>query len=528
MVIADLVPGDPTSAAELAQEIAVTRAERTAEAAAGSSVQLAPGHLYPPATGPITQLFGPTDFNLEFPFTYQSVYYPHFHTGLDIGVGTGTPVRAADAGTVVLAATNTGPDGKPVGYGTYVVIYHGGDLFTLYGHLSQLGVTVGQKVATGQVIGLSGNTGNSSGPHLHFEVRQGQTPVDPLPLIRAAAPRPTIRRRVRGRDSHHRPGPRWRLAGLSQLPRARLPGRRRRDALPGAARLPLHPVRPQAGAGLPPLRLPAPGRGGDARSQHRRPAAPAGLAGPRRAPPLRRPRRRHPFRREPPPTEHRGRPQLHPRHRRAGGAGEPAPAALLERLAADRQPAAVLHGERPHPADGDHAAADHRQRQPRPAARQPLHGRQRHQRQRRPHLRARDHHGEDRGHHRADAPLHVHEHRRAGADRPLRVLPRRHRLHAQLRGPRAGPVRHPPRGLRHHEREPELHRHRDPGAVSESQPQPEREPEPEHRCEPEPGGEAVLLALAGGGRHPAFATSPQPCTGGQATATPSPSGTPKP
>ena len=186
VVIADLVPGDPTSAAELAQEIAVTRAERTAEAAAGSSVQLAPGHLYPPATGPITQLFGPTDFNLEFPFTYQSVYYPHFHTGLDIGVGTGTPVRAADAGTVVLAATNTGPDGKPVGYGTYVVIYHGGDLFTLYGHLSQLGVTVGQKVATGQVIGLSGNTGNSSGPHLHFEVRQGQTPVDPLPLIRGS------------------------------------------------------------------------------------------------------------------------------------------------------------------------------------------------------------------------------------------------------------------------------------------------------------------------------------------------------
>jgi murein DD-endopeptidase MepM/ murein hydrolase activator NlpD len=186
VVIADLVPGNASSAAELAQEIAVTKAERTALAAEGGSAQLAPGHLYPPATGPITQLFGPTDFSLEFPFTYQGVYYPHFHTGLDLGVGTGTPVRAADAGTVILATTNTGPDGKPVGYGTYVVIYHGGGMFTLYGHLSQLGVTVGQKVGTGQVIGLSGNTGNSSGPHLHFEVRQGQMPIDPLPLIRGS------------------------------------------------------------------------------------------------------------------------------------------------------------------------------------------------------------------------------------------------------------------------------------------------------------------------------------------------------
>jgi murein DD-endopeptidase MepM/ murein hydrolase activator NlpD len=187
VVVADLVPGDPDTAAELAQEIAVTRAERTAEAAAiasGGTVQVAPGHLYPPATGPITQLFGPTDFSLEFPFTFQGVYYPHFHTGLDLGIVTGTAVRAASAGTVVLATTNTGPDGTPVGYGTYVLIHHGGDLFTLYGHLSQLAVTAGQKVATGQVIGLSGSTGNSTGPHLHFEVRHGQTPVDPLPLIR--------------------------------------------------------------------------------------------------------------------------------------------------------------------------------------------------------------------------------------------------------------------------------------------------------------------------------------------------------
>ena len=190
VTIADLVPGDPGTAAEIAQEIAVTRAERTAEPAApagvaGGGVPTAPGRLRPPATGPITQTFGPTDLGIELPFTDDGVYYPHFHTGLDIGVGTGTPVAAAGAGTVVLATTNTGSDGRPVGYGTYVLISHGGGLFTLYAHLSRLEVAAGQRVASGQVVGLSGSTGNSTGPHLHFEVRQGGRPVDPLPLIQA-------------------------------------------------------------------------------------------------------------------------------------------------------------------------------------------------------------------------------------------------------------------------------------------------------------------------------------------------------
>lgn len=185
VIIATLVPGDPNSAAAISEEIAVTNAERTAlaDAPASGGVTLAPGHLYPPATGPITQDFGPTDLSIELPFTYQGVYYPHFHTGVDIGIGTGTPVRAADAGTVVLATENTNSSGQPVGFGIYVLIYHGGNLFTLYGHLSALSVTAGQKVSTGQIIGLSGSTGNSTGPHLHFEVRQGQVPIDPLPLI---------------------------------------------------------------------------------------------------------------------------------------------------------------------------------------------------------------------------------------------------------------------------------------------------------------------------------------------------------
>jgi murein DD-endopeptidase MepM/ murein hydrolase activator NlpD len=185
VTVADLVPGDPDGAAEIAQEVAVTRAERTAEATTGDGAApaAAAGRLRPPVTGPITQVFGPTDLGLELPFTYDGVYYPHFHTGLDIGVGTGTPVAAAAAGTVVLATTNTGSDGRPVGYGSYVLISHGGGLFTLYAHLSRLEVAAGQRLLGGQVIGLSGSTGNSTGPHLHFEVRRGDTPVDPLPLI---------------------------------------------------------------------------------------------------------------------------------------------------------------------------------------------------------------------------------------------------------------------------------------------------------------------------------------------------------
>src|SRR5262249_46336903 len=133
--------------------------------------------------GPISQQFGPTDAGFEFPFVYQSVYYPHFHTGLDIAVPTGTPIRAAADGVVVLATTNVA-GGQPVGYGTYVLVSHGGGLYTLYGHLSAVSVRAGQRVTAGQQLGLAGSTGNSTGPHLHFEVREGRAPVDPLPLLR--------------------------------------------------------------------------------------------------------------------------------------------------------------------------------------------------------------------------------------------------------------------------------------------------------------------------------------------------------
>lgn len=87
------------------------------------------------------------------------------HTGMDLAVPTGTPIRAALPGTVTVSQYNAG------GYGYYVMIDHGNGLSTLYGHNSKLLVRVGQTVEAGDIISLSGSTGRSTGPHLHFEVR---------------------------------------------------------------------------------------------------------------------------------------------------------------------------------------------------------------------------------------------------------------------------------------------------------------------------------------------------------------------
>ena len=87
------------------------------------------------------------------------------HSGMDLAVPTGTPIRAALPGTVTVSTYNQG------GYGYYVMIDHGGGLVTLYGHCSQLIARVGRTVQAGDVIALSGSTGRSTGPHLHFEVR---------------------------------------------------------------------------------------------------------------------------------------------------------------------------------------------------------------------------------------------------------------------------------------------------------------------------------------------------------------------
>ncbi len=95
------------------------------------------------------------------------------HPGIDIGVPSGTPIHAAAAGTVIIA-------GWVDGYGNLVAIDHGNGLSTLYAHQSRLGVSVGQSVGQGAVVGYSGCTGYCFGPHLHFEVRVNGDPVDPM------------------------------------------------------------------------------------------------------------------------------------------------------------------------------------------------------------------------------------------------------------------------------------------------------------------------------------------------------------
>jgi murein DD-endopeptidase MepM/ murein hydrolase activator NlpD len=98
----------------------------------------------------------------------------HFHTGVDIAAPRGTPVRAAMEGTVLFA-------GWYGGYGKLVVLDHGNGLSTLYGHLSAILVGAGTRVNRGDIIGRVGSTGYSTGPHLHYEVRQNGRPIDPLP-----------------------------------------------------------------------------------------------------------------------------------------------------------------------------------------------------------------------------------------------------------------------------------------------------------------------------------------------------------
>lgn len=100
-----------------------------------------------------------------------------YNGGIDWGVPTGTPVRAAAAGIVIRAGLDYS------GYGNHVRIDHGGGYLTLYAHLYGMLVKPGRQVAAGEMIGYSDNTGNSTGPHLHFEVRCLGKPVDPAPLL---------------------------------------------------------------------------------------------------------------------------------------------------------------------------------------------------------------------------------------------------------------------------------------------------------------------------------------------------------
>ena len=136
--------------------------------------------IWPEPQAQISQPFGPSTFWFEPPYAG----YPHFHTGIDLVEPFGSPVYAADDGIVALVGNSGG------GYGNYVVIAHAGGFDTLYGHLSTALVQVGQTVTQGTVIGLEGSTGNSTGAHLHFELRINQKPVNPAPYLPPGAPSP--------------------------------------------------------------------------------------------------------------------------------------------------------------------------------------------------------------------------------------------------------------------------------------------------------------------------------------------------
>jgi len=115
-------------------------------------------------------------------YTFTSGFkwrWGRLHGGVDLAVPEGTPVCAADNGKVIVA--DEGGDGG--GYGNYVILDHQNGIKTLYGHNSELLVSVGDVVEKGEIIALSGNTGNSTGPHLHFEVRENDEQVDPQQYV---------------------------------------------------------------------------------------------------------------------------------------------------------------------------------------------------------------------------------------------------------------------------------------------------------------------------------------------------------
>ncbi|UNS98253.1 M23 family metallopeptidase [Streptomyces tubbatahanensis] len=125
-------------------------------------------------------------YELSATFGKAGGRWAHNHSGQDFAVDIGTPVKAVHQGTVVKAGPNGAGDGPA--YGNAIVIRHENGAYSQYAHLSEIDVKPGQQIKTGQAIAKSGNTGNSSGPHLHFEVRQGPdygTAVDPVSAMHA-------------------------------------------------------------------------------------------------------------------------------------------------------------------------------------------------------------------------------------------------------------------------------------------------------------------------------------------------------
>ena len=148
------------------QGIGVLIQKRVAEERAKNGiVVLGTGQMSYPSDGEITSGFGWR--------MHPILGYQRFHSGVDFGADYGSMIRSADRGLVIFA-------GWYGGYGNAVIVDHGNNITTLYGHTSELYVAEGQSIERGQPIAAVGSTGLSTGPHLHFEVRQNGEPVDPM------------------------------------------------------------------------------------------------------------------------------------------------------------------------------------------------------------------------------------------------------------------------------------------------------------------------------------------------------------
>ena len=157
--------GEQTATVERveARRTAAVRASRERRPVAAPPTPAAP-EFARPGTGRLTSSYGPR--------------WGRLHGGIDLAAGTGAPISAVTHGTV----TSAGTEG---GYGHVVRVDHGDGTVTVYAHLSEIRVALGQAVTAGQLLGLEGSSGHSTGPHLHFEVRVADVPVGPAAWLQA-------------------------------------------------------------------------------------------------------------------------------------------------------------------------------------------------------------------------------------------------------------------------------------------------------------------------------------------------------
>ncbi|MEV6652622.1 M23 family metallopeptidase [Streptomyces sp. NPDC051219] len=171
----------PAASIAAQSEAQAKKAAEVKKATVAAKAKKAKKAANPAWTNPVAK------YTLSASFGLGGNMWSQKHSGQDFAVPTGTPVKAAGAGTVVKAGPNGGGDGPA--YGNAIVVKHANGKYSQYAHLSKIKVYIGQKVKTNQQIALSGNTGNSSGPHLHFEIRT--TPnygsaINPVAFLRSA------------------------------------------------------------------------------------------------------------------------------------------------------------------------------------------------------------------------------------------------------------------------------------------------------------------------------------------------------